>query len=77
MAEKVQENAGLESGKVTPEQLVEAIRLVGDFAKNDPEGALKLVQASLAKKNRADSTTPGVSKGSFGGASVPGSGASF
>lgn len=57
MAEN-KENPGIESGKVTPEQLVEAIRLVGDFAKNDPEGALKIVQASLASKNRTSRSTP-------------------
>lgn len=65
MADKISENAGFESGKITPEQLVEAIKLVGDFAKKNPEAAVKLVKESLA----SNSTTPGVSF------NAPGSGA--
>lgn len=66
MADKISENAGIESGKITPEQLVEAIKLVGDFAKKNPEAAVKLVKESLA----ANTTTPGVSRGSAAG--IPG-----
>ncbi len=73
MADKISENAGLESGKITPEQLVEAIKLVGDFAKKNPEAAVKLVKESLA----ANTTTPGVSNSR--GSVTPGvpSGANF
>lgn len=64
MADKISENAGLESGKITPEQLVEAIKLVGDFAKKNPEAAVKLVKESLAANtaapgNRQSATSAG------------------
>jgi len=57
MSKNLPENTGFESGKVTPEELVAAIKLVGEFAKNDPEGALKIVRASLATKTRQGNDT--------------------
>lgn len=73
MADKISENAGLESGKITPEQLVEAIKLVGDFAKKNPEAAVKLVKESLA----ANTTTPGTSPGNGSSVPTPGNAANF
>ncbi len=73
MADKISENAGLESGKITPEQLVEAIKLVGDFAKKNPEAAVKLVKESLA----ANTTKPGTSPGNGSSVTTPGNAANF
>lgn len=73
MADKISENAGLESGKITPEQLVEAIKLVGKFAKENPEAAVKLVKESLA----ANTTTPGASRGNGPSVTAPGNAANF
>ena len=74
MADKISENSGFESGKVSPEQLVVAIKLVGDFAKKNPEAAVKLVKESLA----ANTTTQGISpRGSASGTPGIGNPASF
>lgn len=72
MADKISENAGLESGKITPEQLVEAIKLVGDFAKKNPEAAVKLVKESLAANTTMPGTTPGDARTSAPSVGNPG-----
>lgn len=84
MADKLSENSGIDTGKVTAEQLVEAMKLVGNFANKDPEGALRIVQASIsANSGRGNSndrpggsTSPGTSSGNSV-PSVPSDGAQF
>ena len=62
--DRARENAGAESPRDAAEMLVEAMKLVGDFARKNPEAAADFVRQSLAMNAAAPDKLRRSSQGS-------------
>ena len=54
MAKENIDTAAFDTGSISPEELVKALALVGDFVKGHQKEALQIVKASLAAKSKND-----------------------